>query len=146
MKKQVSILVAALALFFVAAVCTNAQSSRSMGRANIPFDFSINNHTLPAGEYMVERIYDGNGLRIRSVSGTDSITLLTNSVQVSPRQGAGKMVFHRYGDQYFLYRVWSSGERLGNEARASRAERGLRRGTERLARATQPGTILIAMR
>jgi len=35
----------------------------------------------------------------------------------------GKLVFHRYGDQYFLYQVWPAGTSTGRQFLKSRSER-----------------------
>jgi hypothetical protein len=37
------------------------------------------------------------------------------------------LVFHRYGDHYFLAQAWTPGERDGFEARKSRSERNVAR-------------------
>jgi hypothetical protein len=34
-----------------------------------------------------------------------------------------KLVFHRYGDQYFLYQVWPAGATTGRQLPKSRGER-----------------------
>jgi hypothetical protein len=34
-----------------------------------------------------------------------------------------KLVFHRYGDQYFLYQVWAAGATSGRQFPKSRSER-----------------------
>ena len=52
-----------------------------------------------------------------------------NSVQLNPGQmsDATKLVFHRYGDQYFLAEFWNLGSTTGYEFRRSKAEREIAR-------------------
>lgn len=154
MKKQVSMIIATLGFLVVimtSAVSVNAQSGRIVGRADIPFDFTVNNRTLSAGQYLVETA-SSNGmdmLRVRSATNASSVMFLTHSVQSSAAPDTGKLVFHRYGNQYFLSQVWTLGSSIGGEARECRMERTLRRAqqtSDRLARVSERQTILIAMR
>jgi hypothetical protein len=62
------------AVAFVTAVASNAQSSNSAANksarqlvADIPFEFSIDYKTMPAGEYVVQTVATaGDGLLIQS--------------------------------------------------------------------------------
>lgn len=70
--------------------------------ANIPFDFHIGSHALPAGTYTVSRGGSPNVWIFRNEKTAESAAVLTHL-------GAGRILntkaqldFHRYGDQYFL--------------------------------------------
>jgi hypothetical protein len=54
---------------------------------------------------------------------------LTNSAQSLDPKHVDTLVFHRYGDQHFLYQVWPAGGTNGRELVKSRNERELRRKT-----------------
>lgn len=100
--------------------------ARGAGRivVNVPFDFTVGDKTLPAGEYFIVRNtqLSAEGLMIRSTDGRHGAFVLTKSVQAEDRQGASQLVFNRYGDHYFLSRVWASGQNNGRELFTSRAE------------------------
>ena len=155
MKKQVSMIIATLG-FLVAimtsAVSVNAQSGRIIGRADIPFDFTINNRTLSAGQYIIETVSsDGiDLLRVRSATNAASVMFLTHSVRANAPLDSGKLVFHRYGNQYFLSQIWQSVDRLvGSQVIECRMERTLRRErqtSDRLAQISERQTLHIAMR
>ena len=79
---------------------------------------------------------------IRARDGKGGAYLQTMSVQTEENQTQTKVVFKRYGDEYFLSQVWISGRSTGRELRKSRQERALER--ELAARAVKPETIAIA--
>jgi hypothetical protein len=66
MKKQLLMGLTTLSLFVtLAAVSASAQSDMSL-KVNIPFEFSVGNEVLPAGEYTVRNMVQAT-LVIRSV-------------------------------------------------------------------------------
>jgi hypothetical protein len=107
-----------------AAVATaNAQLTYQV-RAQVPFDFSIGDKKLQAGQYTFSRLSADN--RVILVSNVDDNTSMFQSTfgaQVLTPQNESKLVFHRYGDQYFLEQIWTAGEREGLQMRESRTER-----------------------
>ena len=75
-------------------------------RANIPFDFIVADKKLPAGEYSISRAKQEIGdafLRISSIDGRANAILSTILVQTLDAKDDGTLVFHRYGDHYFLF-------------------------------------------
>ena len=95
-------------------------------RANIPFDFNINEKKLPAGEYSVGRAINSSDDLLVSVQdhqGRSKAIRLSNAVVRSRPNGKALLVFHRYGDQYFLYQVWPAGATMGREFQKSKSER-----------------------
>lgn len=95
-------------------------------RANIPFDFNVSEKKLPAGEYTIGRATNQSDDLIVSVNnreGRSQAIRLSNAV-VRPRpRGKALLVFHRYGDQYFLFQIWPAGATTGRELRKSKSER-----------------------
>jgi hypothetical protein len=128
MKRQAYTIIGAMVLVAVFSMSTaKAQSSQLM--ADIPFDFSASDQTLPAGKYFVNVANPASGnnvLRIRSADGKTSVALLTHSV-ISKRQDNARLVFHRIGERYFLAQAWSTGDSTGMEAPKSRSERATER-------------------
>ena len=113
-------------LLMVTAVSVAAQSERSKV-TNIPFDFVVGQKTLPAGEYTIEpnRKDSDNVWLVQSRDGHVSALFTTMSVRASEAQEKAKLVFHKYGDQYFLSQIWTPGGNSGRELLMPRLEREL---------------------
>ena len=133
MKKQfVSVLTKLSLLGVIALVAGSAQgqSPSNRLRANIPFDFAVGGRTLPAGTYSVgsaQISQDDLVILIRGVEGGSSSMNLTNPVQTASPKDKPTLVFHRYGDQYFLFQIWPAGASTGRELLKSRSERQIER-------------------
>ena len=79
---------------------THAQSI--MLKADIPFDFTVGDKQLHSGEYHVKQMNQGLTLIIESKDARSSAMVLTTPTQARKISDVGKLVFNRYGDQYFL--------------------------------------------
>ena len=114
---------------------------------NIPFAFTVGEKTLPAGQYTIEHnpVIRGS-LIVRSADCRASVTGLTMNVYSQTIQTQAKLVFHRYGNQYFLAQAWRSGLDVGEEFPKSRAERKAAKGaSDRLAKTdAKPEVVYIA--
>ncbi len=93
-------------------------------QADIPFDFMVGDETLPAGTYtFAHPTTMPDVLLIRSLDGHESVVVITRGVQESRTPpDETKLVFTRYGDQYFLAQAWIVGEIEGREFLKSRTE------------------------
>lgn len=112
--KSLTMLTLVVGLVLAAAVVSaNGQSSSMFVTADIPFDFIVANKTLPSGKYTV-REATSNGLSIRSDDGKSSAIRLSNLATEKTKKRSARLVFHRYGQQYFLAQVWS-GETYGRQ-------------------------------
>ena len=82
-------------------------------RFDIPFDFSIGNSTLPAGEYTAGPASPGNSgvLDIRSLDLRQQI-LVTGRAESAKTPNKNKLVFRCYGDQCFLSQISLQGQIL----------------------------------
>ena len=108
-------------------VSANGQSSHLI-TVDVPFDFIVADQTLPSGKYTVRKATnDGKGLSISSVDGKSSVARLSNSVVATDKARNGRLVFHRYGQQYFLAEVWSGDNYLGRQLIKSEKELQLER-------------------
>lgn len=99
---------AAIALFVVATSVTaySALAQDHQAKAAVPFSFSVNNNSLPAGNYAIGS--DVASPRVLSLRERDKrVSLLIMGSPGSSSQGNGKLVFHRYGNQYFLTEICS---------------------------------------
>lgn len=149
MRKQIvkaaTMFVGIIALAFVSAVVSSAQNSHSM-TVNIPFDFTVKGKSLPAGEYIISQssAADSTGLKIQRRDGSGNAIVLSRSIQNGERQRESKLVFNRYGEQYFLSQVWTLGNTEGRELYKTNRERSLE---IELARAnTRAETVVLVTR
>jgi hypothetical protein len=110
----------------LSAVSAYAQGNTLISRAEIPFDFSVRDRTLPAGTYSVTRIFP-DVLLIRSEDCQEAIVTLTMPVQAKEIPETGELVFHRYGETYFLFQIWVPGISDGRQLLKSRTERSIER-------------------
>src|SRR6267154_4256737 len=95
-------------LLMVTAVTASAQSER-IRVINIPFNFIVDQKTLPAGEYTVEpnRKDSDRVWLIQSSDGHAGVLVMTMLSHASKTQEKVKLVFHQYGAQYFLSQIWT---------------------------------------
>jgi len=97
------------------------QAQSGMLVANIPFQFNVGKAVLPSGEYHVKAMNPSTFL-IQSKDGHQSAVAMTIGVSSSKEEDTGKLVFNRYGNQYFLSKVWRGGNREARELVKSRTE------------------------
>jgi hypothetical protein len=136
MKRQIvnllSMFVLVTAVSAMAVVSANGQSIRVS--AQVPFDFVVGSKTLPAGEYTVNSITEnGLAMQIRNVDGSESAIRLTNSIATKPNNSKTRLVFHRYGQTYFLAEVWREGDSDGRQLLQSKQERSMKQELGKLA-------------
>jgi hypothetical protein len=123
--KGFAMLMAVMAFAMVTAVAS-ANGQALPTRTNVPFDFIVGDRNLPAGAYTVSSITN-SGAALRIVgrdNAKDSAVRLT-----VPAGGAAKhamLVFHRYGERYFLAEVWGSAED-GRQLIRSKQERAIQK-------------------
>ena len=120
----------AVITIIAASASTQAQTLSYRLTANIPFDFSVAGKKLPAGKYWINRAQQSSGdmvVQISSPDGHSNISRLTIPVVASNPAKTGLLVFHRYGEEYFLSEIWPAGGVTGRGLHKSRAERELER-------------------
>ncbi len=118
MKKQALTVLSMASLFVLLAVgSAYADPDSAKIRADIPFDFTVANKTHPAGTYAVEYTNPQGVFLIHiGEDETRRIVLWSNTVPAkSTQDNSPKLVFNRYGDQYFLTQVWAGGDIDGRE-------------------------------
>ena len=135
MKKEVvrgfTMLLLIVVLAFATAVASaNAQSTKKVV-ADIPFEFVVGDRTMASGEYILKANgMQSQALMIQSRDAKSSAIRLTNAIE-RPRSQAhetkARLVFHRYGQRYFLAQVWSGADSTGRQLLESRQERAIER-------------------
>ena len=102
---------------------------------SVPFGFIAGDKSLPAGDYSVQ-VNPERGSVVLHQEGQSPLMLLTNqreSTNTSPR---GKLVFKRYGANFFLSEVWNQDNATGQALTPSAAEK-------EMAHKKQPEQILV---
>lgn len=97
--------------------------------ANIPFDFTVCREQLPAGKYKVRPISGANP-KVVLVASEDNRSVeivCTRDVKGQKPAATGKLIFNRYGNQYFLSELWLQGDLTGNQLVKTEQEEALLR-------------------
>lgn len=140
--KGFTMLVLIMTLALAAAVVSaNGQSANRMV-VNIPFEFVVGGESMRSGEYSVNNATtDGSAILIQSADAKSSAIRLTNAVQEKARTKS-RLVFHRYGQRYFLAEVWKGGDSTGRQLLKSRQERAIERELASLSPKSESGQNL----
>ena len=117
MKRQALTVLAMASLFAMLAVVSVHADSDSEVRADIPFDFIVGNTAYPTGSYAVQYTNQQGVFVIHIGEDESRRTLLwSNTAPAKSREdNSPKLIFSRYGDQYFLTQVWAGGDIDGRE-------------------------------
>jgi hypothetical protein len=99
-----------------------AQNSTLHLIANVPFDFRSGSELMPAGRYDIQKL-SNNVVIVRGTNQSRSQMLVVYSAETFKPSDHSKLLFHRYGNQYFLYQIWSSGNTTGIELPKGHAEK-----------------------
>lgn len=132
--KGLTMLMLVVGLALASAAVANGQAGHQV-TTRVPFDFIVADKTFRSGQYEVlDMNAAGDALSIKQVGGGSQTILLTSSVvKNGQRDTAAKLVFHRYGDTYFLSQVWLAGRSTGSELARSRQERAIQRELKQIA-------------
>jgi len=113
MKRLFYIPLAVAVLSGVLATSAQAQTANQKQIiANVPFAFSVGKTNLPAGRYtltVLNPTSDRRILQIRNSNGRSSAMVITTGV-IGEVADSAKLVFHRYGDQYFFAQAQLAGD------------------------------------
>jgi ATP/maltotriose-dependent transcriptional regulator MalT len=113
-----------------AVLSVHAQSLQYRITANIPFEFSIGDKQLPAGKYSFGRARQASDDTVLSVNDSDGrwkAVRASSPVQTLRTTKRPKLVFHRYGSEYFLSQVWAAGAETGRQFPKTQREREVER-------------------
>jgi len=92
-------------------------------RVDVPFKFVVGNTTLAAGEYKVSVMKPGLLQLQRTDSRGTTSFFMTSYTGGGPYQDRReRLVFHTYGDHFFLSQVWIEDANPGHELYVSAAE------------------------
>jgi hypothetical protein len=124
MKRQFKLSVVGLSGLAVAAILYGQAASF---KARIPFAFVAAGQLLAAGEYSFQSDVVPGLLLVKGQRGKE--TVVVKGLPLSPNAYTehSKLVFNRYGDQYFLAEVWPPESSTGRQVPPCNRERELAR-------------------
>lgn len=98
-----------------------AYAQKTSATVNIPFSFTVDDVRMPAGEYIIstpsERV-----VTLQHVGGPEAKTTMTNNGSSTKSDGRSKLLFHKYGNAYFLAAAWLPNSDHAHEFVASAKE------------------------
>ena len=108
------------ALVLMAATLVINVNAQNQARAHVPFDFVVADKVLPAATYDISEVA-AHAVLIRDFKKGNGAM-----IQFQPADGKqamhAKLVFHKYGERYFLYQAWSI-DGQGIQLRESKLEK-----------------------
>jgi hypothetical protein len=95
----------AIAFFSLGTLFTLGASAQDRGvQATVPFDFTVGGRLLPADTYTITSPSSGIVIVQDKGNHVTAITTVSADANQSVKSG-GKLIFIKYGDQYFLHEV-----------------------------------------
>jgi hypothetical protein len=106
-------------LLTVSTLIAQSEDQRPM-KVNVPFAFGVEDLSLPAGEYYIFTATPGRTIRIVSADGKYSAVIDTLLNHAEKPATNSRLVFHKYGNEYFLAQVWTAGQNLARNPLSGR--------------------------
>ncbi len=105
----------------------------------VPFDFQVGDTKFEAGQYRAD-LNTGGIIKLGDVNGPSVAFCAT--FNVGGNQSQSKLVFHKYGNHYFLAEVWFARESYGHKVLESKREKEIRISQHNV----KPQEVYLAMR
>ena len=116
-----------IALAFALAIYPNKAEAQLVGDlvVNIPFQFHAGNAKLPAGDYRIHVLDDSNPtvMEITSGDGSTSTLFQVRDTDINAAPGKDELVFNKYGNRYFLAKLFQEGSDRGSQVIESNYEK-----------------------
>jgi hypothetical protein len=97
----------------------------------IPFQFHAGNAKLPAGKYIIHML-DNSDLTVMEITSADGSTSALFEVQdaeANSTPAKSELIFNKYGNRYFLAKVFDEGDANGSEVSKSTYEKKIKQET-----------------
>lgn len=110
----------------LASTCIGASSALAQSeRVNVvvPFSFTVDTMTLPAGTYSISSIDSSPLIRIDNLSNTGLHALAMGQAPLAKSPAVRTVVFHKCGPRYFLSDVRGGADSLNLHLPISKAEK-----------------------
>jgi hypothetical protein len=122
MKNRVArLLSVGIALAAVAAV--HAQDKTL--NANVPFSFYMGSSPMPQGAYRVREASTGAVVWLNSMHSNANEAATTLAINGKKETEPARLIFHRYGEDYFLAEIWTGDTSVGRVLARSPREKEL---------------------
>jgi hypothetical protein len=123
LKIRTAVVVAALSVVFLPPVL-HAQRNNSRSQMKVPFGFQVGTVHFAPGQYVLDESND----HILLVQGANRAAMTMSDPELVVKSTTrSKVIFHRYGNLYFLREVWTGGSDVYITCPESKAEREARR-------------------
>jgi hypothetical protein len=125
--ERVIALTALVITVMVSSTVAFAQERQTL--VNIPFNFTVGDKALPAGEYLIRRNRkDADSIWvIQHKDSGKAVLFQTRQVHSAETKGDAKFVFRKYDDLYFLSEFWTAGTNTGREIQVTDRERAMQK-------------------
>ena len=136
----------AIALFVAAGLATagSALAQDHKVTATVPFNFTVNGRTLPAGQYTIGN--DSTSPRTVTISDRQAgVAVMAITIPDSSTSADNKLVFHRYGNQYFLSQIRTANDSMSCHLTTSKQEKWAKAQTQE-ASLRENNDVLIALK
>jgi hypothetical protein len=122
-----------IALIFALTLHTTNAQAQIIGDlvVNIPFQFHAGSSRLPAGKYVIHML-DNTDLTIMEISSADgSVSALFNvqSAESNSTPAKSELIFNKYGNRYFLDKLFDEDNPDGSRVVESRYEKRMDKAT-----------------
>jgi hypothetical protein len=116
-----------IAFVFALTIYASRAQAQIVGdlEVNIPFQFHAGNAKLPAGKYRVH-VLDDSGLTVMEISSVDGSTAAlfqVDSAEANSTPAKSELIFNKYGDRYFLAKLFDEGDPNGSRVVESQYEK-----------------------
>jgi hypothetical protein len=116
-----------IALVFALTLYPSKAQAQIVGEieANIPFQFHAGNVRLPAGRYFIH-VLDNTDLTVMeiiSADGSTSALFDVQGTQATSSPAKSELIFDKYGNRYFLAKLFDEGNPSGSQVLESRYEK-----------------------
>jgi hypothetical protein len=118
--KTTPMLLAIALLLGAVSVYTQAESVPFM-KVSIPFNFTVGNQTLPAGDYTISdwAVHAQSVIWLQSSDGKHIAVMSTHPRYALDPSARTQLIFQHSGGEYFLSQLWTLGSTSGREVRLS---------------------------
>jgi hypothetical protein len=123
-----------IALIAALAMCPTKAHAQITGQleVNIPFEFHVGDSKLPAGTYLIHSLDTSNltVMEISSADGSTSVLFDVQSAEARSEPAKDELIFNKYGNRYFLAKLFDEGNPSGEKVIESRYEKRIGQTTE----------------
>ncbi len=117
--------------------------AQSQLKADVPFTFSVDKQSMSAGNYEIDSL-NANVLVFRDLDTKQARLLMKSHDVLAANIQNPHLVFHKYGDQYFLSQIWKGYSSTGIELPMSRHEKEIQMAGNSLPNG--PELVIVAMK